>query len=261
MADAAPATIPADPFTTLRVDFDPKHLPRLAAFMAVHDIRYYLNGVYIEPAPQGGVFLVATDGHTLLAIHDSTGKMAWPGDNEGRPVIVRVTPGAIAAAKVAAAASHRYRREFMGARVLVRGQRLSVAVDSQAAVHDGELFVQAGRCHIEGKYPDWRKMLPAFDTLQRGSAPGHGGAMNANYLARLSKVAPQGRFSFPGVQPWHTPTNEVLTLFQFLSAPEMVALIMGMKGEADLAKLPAFKPAQLPASGSAANDGEAAKAA
>ena len=37
------------------------------------DFRYYLNGVYIVPDPDGGVRLVSTDGHRLLIITDRDG--------------------------------------------------------------------------------------------------------------------------------------------------------------------------------------------
>ncbi len=36
-------------------------------------MRYYLNGVYVTPAPQGGAFLVGTNGHWLVVVHDPRG--------------------------------------------------------------------------------------------------------------------------------------------------------------------------------------------
>ena len=38
---------------------------------AKEDVRSYLKGVRIEPAPQGGALIVATDGHRILVAHDS----------------------------------------------------------------------------------------------------------------------------------------------------------------------------------------------
>lgn len=51
------------------IRFPAKHLTTLAPFVPVNDIRYYLCGFRVEPAENGGIFLVATDGHTLIVIH------------------------------------------------------------------------------------------------------------------------------------------------------------------------------------------------
>ena len=43
--------------------------------MAANDIRYYLNGVLVTPRAEGGVYLVATDGHRLMAVIDESGSV------------------------------------------------------------------------------------------------------------------------------------------------------------------------------------------
>lgn len=45
---------------------------------STEETRYYLNGVYVEPNPAGGVTLVATDGHVLIAAHDKNGEANGP---------------------------------------------------------------------------------------------------------------------------------------------------------------------------------------
>ena len=57
----------------MKVKFDKVYLPILASFMAVNDVRYYLNGFYVKPHPEKGVILTATDGHRLVTIHDKKG--------------------------------------------------------------------------------------------------------------------------------------------------------------------------------------------
>lgn len=59
--------------TPIRAKFQARFLPMIAPFMAAQDIRYYLNGFLIERAERGGVYLVATNGHALAAIHDPQG--------------------------------------------------------------------------------------------------------------------------------------------------------------------------------------------
>ena len=58
----------------MKVKFNREYLPMLAAFMAVKDVRYYLNGFHVKPHPDSGVILTATDGHRLVTIHDKEGQ-------------------------------------------------------------------------------------------------------------------------------------------------------------------------------------------
>lgn len=48
-------------------------------FISTEETRHYLNGVFIEPLPEGeGVAVVATDGHTLFAARDADGVAPGP---------------------------------------------------------------------------------------------------------------------------------------------------------------------------------------
>lgn len=215
----------------IRVSIDPAQLHRLIPFMAVHDIRYYLNGICVEKAKDGGVYLIATDGHTMGVIHDATGTI------EGaESVIFRVGPGLGTASKAAASKLHR----GIKYRLLVQGQRVKIACgfDSEG---DAELFIQAGRSLIEGKFPDWRKVIPDFSKLKLG----FGNDMNAMYLARLAKIATDKRFQ--GVSLWQAERDKAVVA-RVPRVPEMIIVLMPMReGPTDAAL--AFKgfPIETPA--------------
>lgn len=51
-----------------------KHFAAAYVFASTEETRYYLNGVLVEPHPDGGVLLVATDGHRMVAIKDDEGE-------------------------------------------------------------------------------------------------------------------------------------------------------------------------------------------
>jgi len=196
----------------IRVSIDPGHLQRLVPFMAVHDIRYYLNGVCVEKAETGGIYLIATDGHTMGVIHDATGTI------EGADsVIFRVGPGLAPATKVASNKLHR----GIKYRLLVQGQRVKIACDF-GSEGDAELFVQAGRSLIEGKFPNWRKVVPDFAKLK----PGFGDCMNAHYLARLAKIATDKRFQ--GISLWQAEPEKAIVA-RVPRVPEMVIVFMPMR--------------------------------
>jgi len=80
-------------------------------FISQEDFRYYLNGFAIEPHPNKGVVIVATDGHKLGAFHDESGacdsKMigAPPQSLASRRVSVRIWATKIQATALAMVAS------------------------------------------------------------------------------------------------------------------------------------------------------------
>src|SRR5690606_12660465 len=70
---------------------NPKYFAAIELYAAKNDIRYYLNGVRIEPHPQQGAVIVATNGYRLAAIHDPDG---WCEE----PIIVGDIPRSLVAA-------------------------------------------------------------------------------------------------------------------------------------------------------------------
>lgn len=105
-------------------------------FVSTEETRYYLNGVLVTPAKDGGVLLVASDGRALICIRDAAGEA-------DKDTIVRLAP--------------------KRARDLIAGA--SVIVDDGAATVDGLGFFDGDPTVIDGTYPDWRKLLRLFETL------------------------------------------------------------------------------------------------
>lgn len=50
-------------------------LLRVRPFVSSEEIRYYLNGVFVQPHEKGGAVCTATDGHRLGVRHDPTGRV------------------------------------------------------------------------------------------------------------------------------------------------------------------------------------------
>lgn len=184
----------------------------VAAFRAKDDIRYYLQGVHIAPAPEG-VYLVATDGHQLAVAHDRHGHAPEP------TIMVCSQP------LVAAARKH---RSGEGHVVLQAGR---VRVLSSLIE---ERFVQAGPALMEGNFPDFLAiMVPALGMLTHGA----NGCYAARLIERLNKVGRDLSDKFTGLQHWSTPTH---TLFsRFPAEANLMVITMPMHG-ADL--LPSALP-------------------
>ena len=52
-----------------------KYFALAMLFQSRKDIRYYLNGVFVEPHPDGGVIMAATDGYRLAVFRDENGSI------------------------------------------------------------------------------------------------------------------------------------------------------------------------------------------
>lgn len=142
------------------------YLPALAQFAAKQDVRYYLNGFLIEPAPKhiGGVYLVASDGHTCCVIHD-------PDGSSDGTYIMPVTPALVSHCKP-------HSDDVLGIKYLTFDGQMATLSDNT-----GPLLAE--KCQpIDGQYPDWRKaMLPQMplinDTVIRCID------LNPAYLSRI----------------------------------------------------------------------------
>jgi hypothetical protein len=123
-------------------------------FAGDRDVRFYLNGVRVEPAPNGiGTLVVATDGHRLVVMHDEAGSVA------GEGVIL---PRIKVAARDAKAGSGSL--EFDAGRVtLPSGASLPAA-------------------YMDGRYPDWRAIVPDW------SVAGQAGWINPDYLGDFAAI-------------------------------------------------------------------------
>lgn len=112
------------------------------------DVRYFLNGVLLEVSADGDARLVATDGHRLA--HCPLGRplptLAPDGDDAPRQLIV---PQTSLAALL---------------RVLEHAETVTLTVTSRAlalTAGDAQLYTKL----VDGRYPDWRRVIPDVATL------------------------------------------------------------------------------------------------
>lgn len=198
------------------IKFQARYLPMLWPFMGKKDIRYYLNGVYIEPAEKG-VYLAATDGHKLAVIYDESGEC-----DEARVFSVR--RDALRFCKGRAPYE-----PFIN--IDPSPQRLIVSDQIE------ERYLQPGKCFIGGQYPDFRRVLPEFTKLR----PGSPAAFNSTYLAEVAGAMPKHK-GFSAMKLWSEGEENSPTIIQFSSCPEMIGVVMpvrmdGMKFSDEIQKI------------------------
>jgi DNA polymerase-3 subunit beta len=125
--------------------------------MPKHDVRYYLVGACID-VRESDITLVATDGHMLLAVpvHPDNIESAIP---SGQYIIPRATLEAVKPAKVG--------RLTLPIRVSVNVPALTPDPDRPGVMrkHAPTITLEgattATTAPVDGRFPDWRKVIPA----------------------------------------------------------------------------------------------------
>lgn len=151
----------------------------VAAYRSTEETRAYLNGVYVQPHPCGGAYLVATDGHRMLVVYDrgavctEAAIIACPSD------LLRAAKSKPARARRGASASAE-----------ATGPRFLQMVDGRASVLclDALVYQGADSGLIEGTFPDWQRIVPTIDAVpaaERSSAP----PFNPAYLEGFGETA------------------------------------------------------------------------
>ncbi|MTV31368.1 hypothetical protein GJ654_10220 [Rhodoblastus acidophilus] len=162
---------------------------RAWACVSTEETRYYLNGVHCEPCKTGGVTMVATDGHRLVCVRDPAGFIEGSGivslDAQMRKAL------ATKSARVTA-----FPKRFL---VIREGRAGALGtgteeVKDNASVAD-EWFGYFERLDlnifafqwrdvlIDGKFPDWRRVIPKFNDNMKAS-----NAFNAVLLKQVARA-------------------------------------------------------------------------
>ena len=112
-----------------------KYLPLLSAARAGKgEIRSMLQGIFIEPHPTKGAYLVATDGHRIAVVYDESATADFPLLIDPDKNVVRASPSADLA-------------KFDG---------------KQCVLTNGEEIVLVGQAPLaDGIFPNWKAVIPS----------------------------------------------------------------------------------------------------
>lgn len=213
--------------------------------VSTEETRYYLTGVHISPAPEGGAVLVGTNGHFLIAAHDPDAHVS----GEGIVVLDKPMKAALKATGVL------LEKRLLLVRRTPDKQRAFVAdLPMKGADEDYspyaaavELFdepdkrvkaAQFGAATIDGNFPNWRQIIP---TSLNPSAP-----IPPVDQALLSKVAEalsgdtkmrRIRMTCTGDAGSFSP---VLVTNDELRAVSAFAIVMPVRGSDAIASVPAW---------------------
>lgn len=175
--------------TTTDGSIQAKYLRALLLLAGKNDVRYYLNGVYIE-RQKAYTYLVASDGHRIGAVRID----ALPFKES---IIIP--------------------RDALKSALLKKDEFVKLEKFGDRWAIGGVLFEP-----IDGKFPDWRKVLPKTVSRQRGQ-------FNGQYLYELVRVgrivslSHQNKYSYTIV---HNGEGAAIATFD---DPNFVVAIMPMR--------------------------------
>ena len=145
-----------------------------AVYMTVskEPTRYYLNGVYVEPHPHGGVLLVSTDGHRMTVAHD-------PDATATRPAILNlsVSPASIVSKRGAETTN------TISAFTSSKNGMAEVYVMKYGMIVTDAAGNDAAGWEIDGDFPSFRKVIPEIE-----KGPCYVG-FNGKYLKKVHDAA------------------------------------------------------------------------
>lgn len=171
-------------------------------FAAKQDVRYYLNGVCIRPAKEGGALIIATDGHIMVCLRDPEG---------------------------VADQAHIIPLQLGDARHLKRDHKLCLGADRRAWVHDDNLkprWICPG-LEIAGMFPDVFDLLAPVQQYAEGLV----GTFNPALIDTIRKGA-RGKYS--SVRFYHRKDSGANSAAVFTYGPHGFGILMPMRGDGDL---------------------------
>lgn len=197
----------------MKLNISARLVAAICQFKAHDDIRYYLNGVYVEPIESGGVLIVGTNGHAMGIWRDTIGEIE-------RPAILRIGKRL----EAACAGSDLKRLQIIDDRLAVK---MSAKDAKGLLVETIEVYVQpkhgtkSGSWEVEGKYPDWKRVVPRESSVCQLQNP-----INPEYVA-LARRAIQlgGGDKHAGVSLFQPDKNCGIAVVA-KSKPDFFAVIM-----------------------------------
>jgi hypothetical protein len=203
------------------VEVPVRDLLRVTPFQGHDDMRYYLNGVLVTPY-EDHALLVATNGH-WLGVYES---------KEARtdaPRILDLPKWFVNQIEISKRGDrHDGERndwdDEEGTSQSFTAKTLTVATPtSHMVIRDSatEILVKPGLPFIDGKFPDWQKVIPDSSKLERGLFS----PFAVNYFGGLHRAVPNDR-EYPIFCYQNRDNLGGPGVFRFGGLPEFVVVLM-----------------------------------
>lgn len=145
---------------------------------AINDVRYYLNGIRIQPCPTGGATVVSTDGHRMFVATDKSGSTS-------ESIIIRLSKPFLSMAAKHAKTNENATIEIIGKLALLNTSDEPIDTNDIATGNiNPETTPAIGAVDlIEGQFPAWERLIPSSIEIANLKE-----SMNTTYLSDLEKI-------------------------------------------------------------------------
>lgn len=191
------------------IQFNAKHLKALMPVKATSaDPRYYMNSIHIEPHAEGGVVLVASNGHAMMCIRDLDAHCSEA-----------------ATFTISADAAKFCGRRGAEHETLVEINPITERLVIRARQSGDERFIQPGKCLITGHpYPEWQRVIPRFSQLKTCVVD----EINVDYYALAARVHPapvNDPMTGRTIRLWQAAPSGCVAV-EYIGAPDYLMIIM-----------------------------------
>lgn len=192
---------------------DGKYYAEAGAFVTSDASRYALRAIRIEPHPDGGAVIVATDGHTMGVFHDKYATCSEPVTVEFRKEILPFL---------------RPPRAHKRASQILRCVQINGNLDVVNASfdHKQNAYVPSKTlvtffdsiCGEGARFPDWRAVMPKTTPPLRSD-------FNADYLHRFAMLKRERSITI-----WHDEKCVNVAIVRNAYRDDFVGLVMPVRG-------------------------------
>jgi DNA polymerase III sliding clamp (beta) subunit (PCNA family) len=192
------------------------------------ETRYYINGVSIEPHPEAGAIMVATDGHRMLVAYDENGICE-------EKIIVKLPKYALAECKAKLGTSKLLEIDHD-----VAGSAKVINVTGKNDDKKFEDVLIAYNVLIDGTFPDWRRVVP---DLASDEAPATAVGFNTKYLKEFGALGLEISNTIDGAGPafvLHKPSATSPTIIRWSGARNIFGVFMPMRFDDRGPAIPSF---------------------
>jgi len=153
----------------IRIQTTAGRIAAMSVCSAAKDVRYYLVGIHFELSGDSGLTMVSTDGHRLLKIEAPEDMFGAVGKDDRKSVIINFDKDTLSDFRKAGN----------------RDQIVNIEIDELVTVKYATVTRYATL--VDGKFPDWRRIMPA-EIAGEGNEVGEAG-FNSKYLADFATVS------------------------------------------------------------------------
>lgn len=202
-----------------RVSVSARAVAMVAPFASREESRYYLNGVFVTAHPDGGVMVVATDGHRMAAVRDAEGATNGDWINPVPAEILRACKRKARHFSQTASLCH-----FVGATACVTNHEWGGAAADPAVLSPHHMATAAAPA-LDGIFPRFLDVFPK--TMAKNAAPAQT-AFNPTYIKAFTEVAAAAGLPRAATIICATGNKPEPALVFIEGVPEFVGLLMPM---------------------------------